>query len=88
MVQGYLTAVRYHAVYELQFFGMQGQRGIAAVEASRFSFGNRDICLSNTLYSCSAMTALRQPVAPKYLEKEYTQSVLYGISAMNERKCG
>ena len=38
MVQGYLTAVRYHAVYELQFFGMQGQRGIAAVEGFALLF--------------------------------------------------
>ena len=31
---------------------------------------------SNTLFCAVAMTASRQPVAPKYFENEYTQAVL------------
>ncbi|MNV53161.1 hypothetical protein D3C71_1452900 [compost metagenome] len=39
-------------------------------------------------FSCVAITPRRQPVQPKFFEKEYTQIVLCGTSAISERKFG
>lgn len=88
MVQGYLTAVRYHAVYELQFLGMQGQRGIAAVEGFALLFRQSGYLSVEYIVFVQRYDGIAPAGSAEILEKEYTQSVLYGISAMNERKCG
>lgn len=66
----------HHAVGELHLLDMVGEARITVRERRFLSSGSFAMRSSNTFFCAVAMTARRQPVAPKYFENEYTQAVL------------